>query len=238
MSDEVKNVPVVRCEQLSKTFSMKGKQIVALADVSLEIAAGEFAVVRGKSGCGKSTLLLALGGLQRPDRGSVFVNEHSLYAMKSDDRAGFRAQNIGYVFQQFHLIPYLSVLENVCAARLGLPSNVNSTSHEDDARLLLERVGLADRLEHKPSQLSIGECQRVAIARALMNRPKLILADEPTGNLDQDNTQVVLDCLRDIAREGTAVVMVTHDAASDDLADRVFMIADGKLSSAKKSSVG
>ena len=220
------NRKVVSCQNVSKTFTTNSKSVLALSDVSIDLHAGELIAIRGKSGCGKSTLMLTLGGLQKPDSGSVEIDGRSLYGLTADERAKFRGEHIGYVFQQFHLIPYLTVLENVLAARLGV-------SNQSDASVvgkeLVERVGLSHRLEHKPDQLSIGECQRVAIARALMNQPKVILADEPTGNLDGENTETVLQSLRQIANDGTAVAVVTHDPQCDTVADRVVMMADHRI---------
>lgn len=219
---------VVACENISKTFARKANRVEALHDVSFELNAGELVTIRGKSGCGKSTLMLCLGGLQRPDRGTVHVNGQDLYSLNADARARFRGRHIGYVFQQFHLIPYLTVQENVMAARLGLADQPTSSA-KADAKELLERVGLADRLTHNPAELSVGECQRVAIARALINSPALILADEPTGNLDDENTDGVLKILRQIADEGTTVAIVTHDPQCDSQADRVIRLEAGRV---------
>lgn len=216
----------VSCQGISKSFAASAGQVAAIQDVSFEMSPGEFVAIRGKSGCGKSTLMLCLGGLQKPDSGMVSIDGHSLYAMSADQRAKFRGQHIGYVFQQFHLIPYLDVVENIMAARIGVGEKSDAS---DKARELVDRVGLLHRTTHKPDALSIGECQRVAIARALMNDPKVILADEPTGNLDQENTDTVLSILKEIANSGTAVALVTHDAQIDTVADRVVMMADGRI---------
>ena len=219
---------VVSCEHVSKSFAHKARAVHAMQDVSLQLNAGEFVAIRGKSGCGKSTLMLTLGGLQRPDAGVVRVAGQAIYEYPADRRAAFRAKNIGFVFQQFHLIPYLTVQENVLAARLGLRAKSNGQAHSD-AMSLIDRVGLTDRARHKPSELSMGECQRVALARALMNRPRLILADEPTGNLDGENADMVLRALREIADEGTAVLLVTHDAHCEQYVDRSMRMAAGRL---------
>lgn len=219
---------VVSCDDVSRSFVHKSGRVDALSGVSLVLNSGEFVTIRGKSGCGKSTLMLCLGGLQRPDSGTVNVNGQNLYALSAEERAKFRGQNIGYVFQQFHLIPYLTVEENVMAARLGVPQDRDDATNADTAKLI-EQVGLTARTQHKPSELSIGECQRVAIARALMNTPALILADEPTGNLDRENTQAILTSLRDIANGGTTVAMVTHDEQCDAYADRVIKLDAGRL---------
>lgn len=227
------NQPVVQAEAISKSFSRRAGPVSAIHDVSLTLCHGEFVAVRGKSGCGKSTMLLTLGGLQRPDTGLVTIAGQPIYQMAADQRAAFRARHIGFVFQQFHLIPYLTVQENVAAARLGLGDAKDATQAE--ARRLVERVGLADRVTHKPAELSIGECQRVAIARALMNQPALILADEPTGNLDEENTDIVLRTLREIADGGTAVLLVTHDAQCAQHVDRSLLMENGRLSQSQPS---
>ena len=219
--------PAVSCQNISKSFSRRSSPVEALRNVSLDLQAGEFVAIRGKSGCGKSTLMLCLGGLQKPDSGTVSIGSESIYGLPPDQRAKCRAQNIGYVFQQFHLIPYLSVRENVMAARLGLPtSNGDSSSRATE---LIEQVGLSDRSDHKPAELSIGECQRVALARALMNGPQVILADEPTGNLDDENTANVMQSLRQIAESGTAVLVVTHDAQCEPYVDRTIHMEAGSI---------
>lgn len=220
---------VVSCEGVSKTFVRKSNSVQALSDVSLNLGVGEFVAIRGKSGCGKSTLMLCLGGLQRPDQGSVQIVGQSLYSMSPDERAAFRARHIGYVFQQFHLIPYLSVVENVLSAELGLKSTEQAEASWDRATELIRQVDLADRMDHKPSELSIGECQRVAVARALMNGPQLILADEPTGNLDDENTDRILTSMRQIADNGTSVLLVTHDSKCEQFVDRVINMKLGRI---------
>lgn len=198
--------------------SFLGGRVHVLEGVSLKIAPGEFVAVQGPSGCGKSTLLLSAGGLLPLDRGRVRVNGTELYSLSQGKRADFRAATMGFVFQRFHLVPYLSVLDNVLAPSLTL--------HIPDARArseeLIARFGLRKRQSHVPSELSTGERQRVAMARALLNSPKLLLADEPTGNLDPDNGQIILNSLADFARSGGAVMLVTHDPRATKVAHRVF----------------
>lgn len=220
---------VVVCDDVSKSFRRKSGSVLALDGVSLSITKAEFVAIRGKSGCGKSTLMLCLGGLQKPDAGQVVIQGKAIYDLSAEARAAFRAANIGYVFQQFHLIPYLTVIENIMAARLGISASSISTDPQIRANTLMEQVGLSHRTDHKPAELSIGECQRVAIARALMNEPQLILADEPTGNLDEDNTATVLGTLREIANAGTAVLMVTHDAQCEPFVDRTIYLDAGRV---------
>jgi putative ABC transport system ATP-binding protein len=187
------------------------------------VAGGEFVAVRGASGSGKSTLLLACGGLQRGDTGRVVVDRHDVYAMSANDRAAFRAERIGFVFQRFHLVPYLSVRDNVLVASLPL----GGAGCRSQAEWLLERLGMTERAGHFPSQLSTGERQRVALARAMLNAPKLLLADEPTGNLDPGNGNIVLQCLAEFARNGGAVLLVTHDPAAAELANRTILLEKG-----------
>jgi putative ABC transport system ATP-binding protein len=200
----------------------------ALDGVSLEVAAGEWLAIMGPSGSGKSTLINLLGCLDRQDEGLVRIDgmtTESLHASQ-DALNRFRAEKIGLIFQQFHLLSYLTALENVMLAQY-----FHSMTDEAEARAALERVGLGDRMKHFPSQLSGGEQQRVCIARALINDPRIILADEPTGNLDSQNEQIVLRLLRDLHRQGRTVVMVTHDPAVARLADRIIELHHGRITS-------
>jgi ABC-type lipoprotein export system ATPase subunit len=209
---------------LTKNFRGPGGEVRALAGLSFELAAGEFLAVQGHSGSGKTTLLLACGALQRPDGGSVTIEGKDPYRLSNEERAAFRARHIGFVFQQFHLIPYLTVLENVLSPLLAL----DEPAAHARAMELLERFQIKDRAEHRPAQLSTGERQRAALARALLHRPKLILADEPTGNLDEKNADTVIDGLRGLAQEGAAVLMVTHDNRLAAKASRVLALDHGK----------
>ena len=183
--------------------------------------------VQGPSGCGKTTLLLAAGALLRPTRGRVLVNGEDPYALSSGQRARFRAVNVGFVFQQFHLVPYLDVLDNTLVPTLALGANGGARAR---ALELAARFGLTERLHHLPAALSTGERQRVALARALLNKPKLLLADEPTGNLDAENGQIVLRCLAEFARDGGAVLLVTHEPGAGDHASRIVRMNGGSLS--------
>jgi ABC-type lipoprotein export system ATPase subunit len=219
---------LVELQSVSKTFTATTLAVSALSDVNLQLDCGQFVAVCGPSGCGKSTLLLTAGGLLRPDQGRVLVDGKDLYQLTSNQRAQFRAQTIGFVFQQFYLIPYLNVLDNVLAARLGL-SNGNRTEHLRRAEELLAQVGLTERAQHRPGELSTGERQRTALARALLNRPSLLLADEPTGNLDRANAEIVLQQLVEFARQGGAVMLVTHDAQAAGCADRVVQLERGRV---------
>jgi putative ABC transport system ATP-binding protein len=216
---------MLKLENVTKTYS-NGKRIVsAIRDVSLSILPGELVAVQGPSGCGKSTMLLVSGALLRPTSGTVRVADCDPYQLNVNQRSKFRAQHIGFVFQQFHLIPYLNVLQNVLTANLPLPQ----PEPQKRATELIEQFGLADRREHLPAELSVGEKQRLALARAIFSRPRLLLADEPTGNLDPQNGRIVLEALRNYADEGAAVVIVTHDPQVTEGAQRVEQLEQGML---------
>jgi len=197
----------------------------ALNGVSLDIAAGEWVALMGPSGSGKTTLVNILGGLDTLTSGRVVVDGVDLGQLAEQELVRYRAEKVGFVFQQFHLVPYLNALENVMLAQY-----FHSTTDEREAAQALERMGLGDRLTHLPAQLSGGEQQRVAIARALINQPKLILADEPTGNLDEANEQIVINLFRELHRAGRTIVMVTHDPDIARQADRRIELAHGHLS--------
>jgi ABC-type lipoprotein export system ATPase subunit len=217
---------LLQLENLGKSYSGPDGTVRAMHEVSLTVGGGEFVVVQGPSGCGKTTLLLVAGGLLQPTRGQVLLNGQDPYALSPGRRAQFRAVNVGFVFQQFHLIPYLDVLDNVLAPSLALGTNGGSRAR---ALELAARFELMDRLRHVPAALSSGERQRVVLARALLNRPKLLLADEPTGNLDEKNSQVVLGCLAEFAHDGAAVLLVTHEPTAGDHADRVVKMDGGEI---------
>jgi len=228
---------MILCEQLTKVYRTKQGEVRSLDGVNLEVRPGEFVTVRGPSGCGKTTLLLVLGGMLRPTGGTVRVSGLQPYALDPPARARFRAQHIGFIFQMFHLVPYLTVLENVLLAKGSLPppghSSPPSAHPPHDARAraehLLDQLGLRPRLHHKPAALSAGERQRAAIARALLNQPKLLLADEPTGNLDPDNAKEVFTHLRAFHRGGGTVVVVTHGSTAEDYAERVVRMENGRI---------
>jgi len=214
-------------QSVTKTYAHRGKTIRALDNVSLEIDRGDFVSIVGPSGSGKSTFLLMLGGMLSPASGAVLVGGQSLYDLSPERRAAVRREKIGFVFQTFNLVPYLTALENVqiplFLARLG------DAEQKRRAVALLERIGLDDRLDHKPSELSVGQQQRVALARMLANDPPIILADEPTGNLDPDNAQAALDFLTEVNREGRTVVMVTHDMRAAQVAHRALRMVEGRV---------
>ena len=211
---------VVQTENLRKDFG----KVRALDGVSFQIEAGEWIAIMGPSGSGKTTLINILGGLDTPTSGRATVDGVEVGRLDEAGLTRFRAEKIGFVFQQFHLVPYLTAVENVMLAQY-----FHSTTDEKEAREALERVGLSDRIEHRPSQLSGGEQQRVAVARALINHPKLILADEPTGNLDEANEKIVTDLLRELHAEGRTILMVTHALSIGSLADRRIEFSHGRL---------
>jgi len=219
----------VRTENVSRYYSMGTSIIRAVDGISLSIAAGEFVALLGQSGSGKSTLLNLLAGLDRPSSGSVLVQGRDLAKMSSEDLARYRRNDVGMVFQSFHLIPSMTITENV-----ELPmrfAEVERAERGQRVRESLERVGLGHRLEHRPSELSGGEQQRVSLARALANRPSLLLADEPTGNLDTRTGEDILNLIRDLSLSlGMTVVMVTHERAlAERFAQRLIFLGDGKL---------
>jgi putative ABC transport system ATP-binding protein len=212
--------PLVQVQDISKTYS----GVRALDTVTFEVQAGEWIAIMGPSGSGKTTLINILGGLDKPTSGRAIVDGVNLGNLGERELTRYRAEKIGFVFQGFYLVPYLSAVENVMLAQY-----FHSTADEKEAAEALVRVGLGDRLEHLPSRLSGGEQQRVALARALINHPKLILADEPTGNLDEANEQVVLDLLRELHRSGHTILLVTHSPEIGRMADRRIELAHGRL---------
>ncbi len=219
---------MIELHNVSKVYPTGEGEVRALDDVSLSIDAGEFVSVRGPSGCGKSTMLALIGGLALPTTGTVVVDGQSLGEMSPAARASFRAESIGFVFQMFHLLPYLSIVDNVLVA-----ARVKSDSLRDRADELLKTFGLDDRRSHLPSQLSIGERQRVAMARALLNDPKLLLADEPTGNLDEKNAEAVMNWLAGFHKAGGTLLLVTHEEQAASYAQRTIALDRGKLDDAQ-----
>jgi len=221
---------VLDLQKLCKTYRSSKGEVCAVDNISIGLEAGDFVAVRGPSGCGKSTLLMISGGLLAPDGGSVTVAGEELYHLSPDARSHFRAMQIGFVFQQFHLVPYLSVLENVLAPSIA-HKTLSSGEALNRARHLIAHFGLEHRTGHVPGELSSGERQRTALARALLNQPKLLLADEPTGNLDSENAELVLTHLTDFAAGGGAVLLVTHDSQAASRASRTVFLRDGRIES-------
>ena len=221
---------LLEVESVNKTFSLGGRQVRAVQEFTCRIEPAQFVAVCGPSGCGKTSLLLICGGLLRPESGAVLLYGHDLFSLSAENRARIRAAHIGFVFQQFHLIPYLNVHDNVVAASLGLRAGGEDRhTVRERAGELVERFGLRDRAHHLPAELSTGERQRVALARAVLNRPKLLLADEPTGNLDEANSKVVLEHLHEFAAGEGSVLLVTHDASAAVRADRIIRMDAGRI---------
>lgn len=214
-------------QDITKVYRRRQQEVVAFKAASLDIGLGEYVAVVGPSGSGKTTLLSMLGGMLSPDSGKVWFGGESLYDLPIAERTRRRREQIGFVFQTFNLVPYLTALENV-QVPLFL-HGVNKADQRDRAAALLEQVGLGNRIEHKPSELSTGQQQRVALARTLANNPRLILADEPTGNLDPESRAAVLSMFDNFVREGRTIVMVTHDPGAAARASRRLRLNDGTL---------
>ena len=220
---------IVSADRVTRSFAMPSGPVVAVRDVSLDIAAGDYLAVRGPSGCGKSTLLHMLGCVDTPSEGTLLFEGRDVATLSDRERSLLRLRSIGFVFQRFFLLPMLTAAENV-----ELPQSEAGASARDRqarTRELLEYVGLSARADHRPSQLSGGEMQRVAIARALANKPRLLLADEPTGELDQATGEHVAELLDRVNRDGTALVIVTHDHALASRARHVMTLRDGRVES-------
>lgn len=218
---------ISEAKALCKSYKNGAQELEVLKGINLNIKKNELLAIQGPSGAGKSTLLHILGGLDRPTQGEVFFEGLNLYDLNENERAAFRNQKIGFIFQFYHLLAEFSALENIL-----LPCLIKSWRERkkavDCAKSLLDNVGLSMRMHHKPNQLSGGEQQRVAIARALVNKPELLLCDEPTGNLDSDNGQKILNLLKEISSQGRAtVVLVTHDKDIAQIAGRMIYLKDG-----------
>jgi putative ABC transport system ATP-binding protein len=222
MKDEI-----IRVEGITKQYDDK---TCALNDVSLSIERGGWTSITGPSGSGKTTFLNIVGCLDSPTRGDVFIDDIKITGLNQKELTRFRREHIGLIFQQYHLIPYLTALENVMISQY-----YHSIVDEDEVVEVLKKVGLDHRLDHIPAHLSGGEQQRVCIARALINEPEILLADEPTGNLDQNNGKVVLDLIRNLNKEGHTIILVTHNFDIAKLGNRSINLIDGKIDSDKKN---
>jgi putative ABC transport system ATP-binding protein len=227
--------PLVEAVGLTKTFDMPAGPVHALRDVSIRIAAGEHIAIQGPSGCGKSTLLHILGCVDTPTSGSLRLDGREVAALSDRDRSGLRLRQIGFVFQRFFLLPMLTAFENVEVPQAE--AGVSRQARRHRTAELLDFVGLAHRMHHRPAQLSGGEAQRVAIARALANRPRLLLADEPTGELDQATGDQIAALLARVREEGTAIIVVTHDAALAARAARSLRMRDGRIVADRSDSL-
>ncbi|SNZ09930.1 lipoprotein-releasing system ATP-binding protein [Persephonella hydrogeniphila] len=217
---------IVKTENLVKRYSLDGTYIEALKGVSLNIKEGEMVALMGPSGSGKSTLLHIIGGIDLPTQGKVLIKNEDIFSLSEKKLAKFRNRNIGFVFQFHYLLPEFTALENVM-----IPVQIyNKGEAREKAEDILVRLGLRERLYHKPSQMSGGEQQRVAIARAVVNNPALLLADEPTGNLDSVNTQIVMELLKELnEKNNVTMVIATHDKEVAEFCDRIIFLKDGKL---------
>ncbi len=213
-------------QNVSKQYRKHGHKVDAALDISLKLKPGDFTVLHGPSGSGKSTILLIAGGMLAPDVGDVRFQEHSIYGWSPRRRNRFRRSDVGFVFQRFHLAPYLSVRENI-----RLPLALQGRKRESDELIgkVAERLGIHHRLEHRPQELSVGELQRAAVARAIVGGKSLILADEPTGNLDEANARIVADILKEEAERGRVIMMVTHNPALMDLGNRSLSLEAGHI---------
>ena len=229
------NEPLLAARGLTKNYTMARRTLEVLRGVDLTVVRGDFLALRGASGAGKSTLLHLIGGLDTPNAGEIFFGSQNLAKFSEGERTNFRRRRVGFIFQAYYLLPELTALENVC-----LPARVARTSAsgaEKRGRDLLARVGLAERIEHKPLELSGGEQQRVAIARALINAPELLLADEPTGNLDSQTGGEIIELLKSLRVENqTTLIIATHDEKVAAHAQRVIELADGRIHSSSSSS--
>lgn len=220
-------MPLIEISNLTKHYTSGGETVEALRGVDIAIEAGEFVTVMGQSGSGKSTLLSVLGGMNHPTSGKVEMAGVMLYELPGEKLADFRAQNLGFVFQSFHLIPYLTALENVMLP-LAIVKAKNAQK-QASARQALERVGLGAKAGRLPNQLSGGEQERVAIARAIVNTPHILLADEPTGNLDSRTSDEVMALFRELNAAGQTIVMVTHNPDNGKHSDRTITLRDGMV---------
>jgi len=221
--------PIIVTREIEKVYGMDGFQVHALDGVSLEIDQGEFVAIMGPSGSGKSTLMNIIGCLDRPTNGSYHLNGAEVSSLNRTERARLRNRTIGFVFQSYNLLARTSALENVLLPLLYNEEHLPATAREARAKSALEAVGLAERIEHQPQELSGGQQQRVAIARALVNDPVLILADEPTGNLDSHSGEEIMAVLNGLHRQGRTIVMVTHDPDIAAHTERIVHMLDGKL---------
>jgi putative ABC transport system ATP-binding protein len=221
------NIPIIEVKDLRKTFYIGRMKVDALAGVSFKIKKGEFVALKGASGAGKSTLLHQLGGLERSSAGAITINGKEISNMGEDELTLFRKENIGFVFQFFNLIPSLTSLENVMVSHMFEAAVADETW--DYAVELLDIMGLKKRHDHKPTELSGGEQQRVAIARALLNKPRILLADEPTGNIDTDSGHRIMRQFSELNKRGTTIIIATHNDDIAKYAHRIITLKDGKI---------
>jgi putative ABC transport system ATP-binding protein len=233
---ETAKQPLIQLEGVSKIFYTEEVETHALANVHLEVQEGQYLAIAGPSGCGKTTLLSILGLLDTPTGGSYLLNGHSVANLSASDRARIRNREIGFIFQAFNLIGDLTVYENV-ELPLTYRDDMSSAERRDRVHAALERVGMLHRVKHYPAQLSGGQQQRVAVARAIAGKPSVLLADEPTGNLDSTNGEAVMELLRELHRDGATIIMVTHDPRYAEHAQRTIHLFDGQIVRDERSAV-
>ena len=217
----------IQCQNIVKTYGQGASTVSAIDNISFQMRAGEFVAIMGESGAGKSTLLSVMGAMNTPDAGRYLVDEIDVYGLHLEMQADFRREYLGFVFQSFHLIPYLTVLENVM-----LPLTATAIPNREKKEMAMEAlawVGMDNKKDRLPNQISGGEMERVAVARAIVNNPPILLADEPTGNLDSKNSQAIMALLQRLNQDGTTVIMVTHSAACAGYAQRILHVSDGRL---------
>ena len=228
-NNAVSSKPIIQIEHLFKEYKLGKQRISVIDDVNLNIFEGEFVAIVGASGSGKSTLLHLLGGLDKPSQGKVIIDNQDINKLSDSRLSKFRNQVIGFIFQSFYLQPFLTLRQNIEVA--SMPARINKKERRQKIDDLAKQVDLYDRLKHRPRELSGGQIQRAAIIRALLNNPKIILADEPTGNLDSKNSQDVISLFKDICSQyKTTVIIATHDQEIANQADRIITIKDGKIS--------
>jgi len=225
---------LLAAKTVSKTYLLGKRALEVLRNIDLEVHAGDFLALRGASGAGKSTLLYLLGGLDTPNTGEIWLAGRNLATLSRAELARIRNEEVGFIFQAYYLLPELDALENVCLP--GRMARKPATALERRGKELLERVGLKDRIEHKPYELSGGEQQRVAIARALINEPDVILADEPTGNLHSSQGIEIMELFKKLNHEGTTIVMVTHSETNASYAHRIIRLSDGWMEGQPRES--
>jgi len=216
---------MIRLESVTRHFIKNGNVITALDRIDLQLKQDEMMVIKGPSGSGKSTLLFSIAGMLRPDQGDIHIREENIYALNNKMRTAFRARHIGFIFQMYYLIPYLNLLDNVLMA----PETDKVPGRREKALALLTELGLEERIYHKPAELSAGEKQRTAMARAFLHRPGIILADEPTANLDSENAMLIRQYLKDYHAAGNTVILVSHDREAEALADRLMHMKKGSI---------
>ncbi len=216
---------MIKIIDVTKKYLTKNNEVFALNKINLNIKKNEFVVIKGPSGSGKTTLLLTIGGMLKPNFGNIIFENEDVYKLSISKRSEFRRNNISFVFQMFHLIPYLNVMENILLGKQG----IEKSKAKEQVYEILKTIDLEDRLEHKPSELSTGECQRVAVGRGIYSGSKLLLADEPTGNLDPENADKVLQSFKQFHTNGGTVITVTHGDFGEDYCDRIINLNMGRV---------